>query len=49
LIEILDISLADNVSGRLLRPDGSYVQLSPSKHEQAHDTQVEFMARAKSK
>ncbi|HXV98664.1 MAG TPA: RNA degradosome polyphosphate kinase, partial [Anaerolineae bacterium] len=49
LIEILDISLADNVNARLLLPDGSYVQLSPGKNEQAHDSQAEFMARAKSR
>jgi polyphosphate kinase len=49
LIEILDISLADNVNARLLLPDGSYVQLSPGKNEQPHDSQTEFMARAKSR
>lgn len=49
LIEILDLSLADNVSARLLQADGSYVQLTPGKHEKAHDSQTEFMARAKSR
>jgi polyphosphate kinase len=49
LIEILNISLADNVNARLLRPDGSYVQLYPGKNELARDSQVELMARAKSR
>ncbi len=49
LIEILDISLADNVNARLLRTDGSYEQLSPDKHEKPRDSQVELMARAKNR
>jgi polyphosphate kinase len=49
LTEILDLSLADNVSARLLQADGSYVQLTPGKHEKARNSQAEFMARAKSR
>lgn len=49
LVEILEISLADNINARLLQPDGSYVQLSPGKNEQPRDSQVEFMARAKNR
>lgn len=49
LLEILKICLADNVNAHLLQPDGSYVLLSPGKNEQPHDSQIEFMTRAKSR
>jgi polyphosphate kinase len=48
LIEILEISLADNLHARLLSSDGSYVRLSPGK-DQPRDSQAEFMLRAKSR
>ncbi len=46
LIDILEISLADNTQARLLRADGSYVRLSPGSHP-PRNSQVELMARAK--
>jgi polyphosphate kinase len=49
LIEILHIYLADNVNTRLLRPDGSYINLSPDSKNLPRDSQAELMARAKSR
>jgi polyphosphate kinase len=49
LIEILDIVRADNVNARLMQSDGSYVRLSPAENETPRDSQVELMARAKSR
>ncbi len=46
LIEIMEIMLADNVQARLLRPDGTYTRLTPAAHEQPHNSQLEFMAKA---
>nr|BAL58025.1 polyphosphate kinase [uncultured Chloroflexota bacterium] len=48
LIEILEISLADNVQARILRADGSYVRLTPGDAP-PRDSQAEFMARAQSR
>jgi polyphosphate kinase len=47
LIEILEISAADNVNARLLRSDGSYVPVMPNEDAPPRDSQAEFMARAK--
>jgi len=47
LIEILDISLADNVNARLLRADGSYTNLTPG--DDPRDSQKEMMAWAKNR
>lgn len=49
LIEILNISLADNVNAHLLQPDGSYELFHPGKNDLPRDSQVEFMARTKSR
>lgn len=49
LIEILEIGMADNVNARLLRPDGSYIRLTPGPKEQPRDSQAELMIRAKSR
>lgn len=45
LIEVLNISLADNVQSRLLRPDGGYVRVTPEPGEKHRDSQAEFMTR----
>lgn len=47
LMNVLEISLADNVQARVLRPDGSYVRLSPGSNEKPRNSQVELMARTK--
>jgi polyphosphate kinase len=47
LIEILEISAADNVNARLLRSDGSYVPVTSKEDTPPRDSQAEFMARAK--
>jgi polyphosphate kinase len=47
LMEVLEISLADNVQARLLRSDGSYTRLSPGPNEKPRNSQVELMARAR--
>ncbi|MBN1219570.1 MAG: polyphosphate kinase 1 [Anaerolineae bacterium] len=49
LIEALEISMADNINARLLRADGSYVNLAPTDGEKPRDSQAEFMLRAKSR
>jgi polyphosphate kinase len=49
LIDILEISMADNMNARLLRSDGTYIHLSPGPKEPPRDSQLEFMIRAKSK
>ncbi|MBN1993981.1 MAG: polyphosphate kinase 1 [Anaerolineae bacterium] len=46
LIEILEISWADNVNARVLQTDGSYVRLSPDGKE-PRDSQAALMTRAK--
>ena len=47
VIEILNISLADNVNARMLRADGSYTNLPPG--DDPRDSQKEMMAWAKSR
>lgn len=49
LVEVLEISLADNVNARELRPDGSYTRLAPGEGETPRDSQTEFMTRAKNR
>jgi polyphosphate kinase len=49
LIDILDISMADNTNARLLCSDGSYNHLSPGPNETSRDSQLEFMLRAKNR
>jgi polyphosphate kinase len=44
--EVLDISLADNVKARFLRPDGSYERAKPARKEKASRSQFDFMALA---
>ena len=48
LMEILQISLADNVQARVLRSDGTYHRLSPG-NQPPRNSQVELMARAKNR
>lgn len=49
VIEILDITLADNVNSRILRSDGSYVRVKPKSGEPRINSQEEFMNRAKNR
>jgi polyphosphate kinase len=49
LIEILDISRADNVNARLLLSDGSYTRVLPEKDQPLRDSQAEFMAWARNR
>jgi polyphosphate kinase len=46
-IQILEIALADNVNARVLRSDGSYVQVAPKKDDPPRNSQQEFMTNAK--
>jgi len=45
--EILGITLADNVKARGLKADGSYRRLAPSKGEQPHRSQADFIELAR--
>lgn len=47
LVEILEISAADNSNARRLRSDGSYIRVTPGKNESLRNSQEEFMLRAK--
>jgi polyphosphate kinase len=47
--EILGISLADNIKARVLKADGLYRHLAPTKGEQSHRSQSEFIALAQRK
>jgi polyphosphate kinase len=49
LLDILEISMADNMNARLLHSDGTYLRLSPGSNEQPRDSQLEFMVKAKNK
>lgn len=49
LMEILEISMADNVNAHILQVDGSYVRLSPGDEKPRRSSQAELMARAKSR
>ncbi|RME69979.1 MAG: polyphosphate kinase 1 [Chloroflexi bacterium] len=49
VINILEISWADNVNARLQLADGSYIRLKPGENEPPRDSQAEFMALAKSR
>ena len=49
LVEILEISLADNMNARLLLSDGSYSRVLAEKDHPVRDSQAEFMARARSR
>lgn len=44
--EVLGLTLADNTKARVLRPDGSYVQLRPAKDEPPRRSQSELLALA---
>ncbi len=48
LLDMLKISMADNINARILRADGSYTDLSPGDNE-PRDSQTELMEWAKSR
>jgi len=49
LMEILDISIRDNVNARILRPDGTYAPVPRVDNEPLLDSQLEFVKRAQNR
>jgi polyphosphate kinase len=47
LIDILEITAADNAKARVLHSDGSYISVEAKEGEALRDSQAEFMARAR--
>jgi polyphosphate kinase len=48
VMDMLEISLADNVNARILHADGTYTRRIPGEGEEPRNSQVEFLQRAKS-
>jgi polyphosphate kinase len=46
-VSAIDLTLADNLRARALRPDGTYVRLSPAEGEAAIDSQAAFLEDAR--
>jgi polyphosphate kinase len=46
-VSAIDLTLADNVRARALRPEGTYVRLSPAAGEAAIDSQAAFLEDAR--